>query len=930
MESGALKLLDVSLYRRGLLVSALTRGLAVCLALVALAFVWEDPRTRRGPAVAVVGGYALFTLAAFLASRGPVRRRFLGVAQDMVDALAAGLGAAFSGGMDSPVWLLLYPHVVGVSVRGGLPYALLAAAVDAAIVITLAQQSPGQPLALLHALGLVSCGLLGGTASSYLGAIQDKLSRANQDLVASNVQLSESVAAHESSRREQEAALALLRGSEARYQRLLERIQDGVLIIRAGRVVFANQVFGAMVGESPEALVGTDFRDLVPPEDRPEISERYRRWEETQAVSGVLESRLLTRQGEIVLVSVRAGAAEFGSSPGDQPDGEGLRSVVATIRDITRERRMEQDVKAHAERLAAINEIANAVNLSLTIEDIFAVVAEEAQRLLPFDRLTIALAGQGEGVEVVTVGRDGLRRRTDVSRDEVGWLFHQPRRWCDGDSDAAPPYLHRIMEDGVRAVATVPLISKEQVVGSLNLGRLLPTRFANSDLSIMEPVARHIGIALANARLLETVRRRGREFETLLDIGHHVVGGLDLAELLPLVTHSVNRVMGTRHCLLLLLRGNTLELAAHEGLQPEVAAAFEGLQVSATSLTGWVIQHGRPLAVVDMAEDPRLKLADMVRKYGYRSFLGVPLRRGTETLGTLEVVTSHEVRAFGPEDQARMTAFADQAAVAIENARLSEDARRHLAGVVQANRQLEELDRLRREYLRNVSHEFRTPLTVIKGYAEFLRGSGSPGEEALREVMHIVVESSDRVIDLVDTLLDVSRLEQEGAERTLNMQVLDLREVVQAVVESLRTPAGRKDIELAVDFPAQELALMGDRGLLQQVARKLVENAVKYSPPGQGVHVRGRTDGDDLLLEVQDFGIGISPEHVPRIFEKFYMVDGGITRRAGGTGVGLYLVREIVRLHGGRLDVASRPGQGSLFSVRLPRHQPAQTRAALA
>jgi signal transduction histidine kinase len=109
-----------------------------------------------------------------------------------------------------------------------------------------------------------------------------------------------------------------------------------------------------------------------------------------------------------------------------------------------------------------------------------------------------------------------------------------------------------------------------------------------------------------------------------------------------------------------------------------------------------------------------------------------------------------------------------------------------------------------------------------------------------------------------------------------------------------------------------------------------VENAVKYSPPGQGVHVRGRADGDGLLLEVQDSGIGIPPEHVPRIFEKFYMVDGGITRRAGGTGVGLYLVREIVRLHGGRLDVASRPGQGSLFSVRLPRHQPAQSRAALA
>jgi two-component system phosphate regulon sensor histidine kinase PhoR len=308
----------------------------------------------------------------------------------------------------------------------------------------------------------------------------------------------------------------------------------------------------------------------------------------------------------------------------------------------------------------------------------------------------------------------------------------------------------------------------------------------------------------------------------------------------------------------------------------------------------------------------------------------VPLRRGAEVLGTLEVVTKDEVRVFGPEDEARMSAFADQAAVAIENARLAEEARRHLANVVQANQQLEELDRMRRQYLRNVSHEFRTPLTVIKGYAEFLKDAGSPGEEALSEVMHILVESSDRVIDLVDTLLDVSRIEQEGAERGLNMQRLDLRDLLRGAVESVRGPAERKSIGVQVEVPEEELWLLGDRGLLHQVVRKLVDNAVKYSPPGKGVHVRGRVEGDHLLLEVQDFGIGIPPEHVPRIFEKFYMVDGGITRRAGGTGVGLYLVREIVRLHHGRLDVSSRPGQGSLFTVLLPRHEPAQARAALA
>jgi two-component system phosphate regulon sensor histidine kinase PhoR len=229
-----------------------------------------------------------------------------------------------------------------------------------------------------------------------------------------------------------------------------------------------------------------------------------------------------------------------------------------------------------------------------------------------------------------------------------------------------------------------------------------------------------------------------------------------------------------------------------------------------------------------------------------------------------------------------------------------------------------------------VSHEFRTPLTVIKGYAEFLGETGSPGPEGLKDVMRILVESCDRVIDLVDTLLEVSRVEQEEAERILEVQTLDLRELAAASLEPVRPAAERKGVALDLEFSGDSLEMEGDRGLLRQVVRKLVDNAVKYSPPGARVAVRGCARGDELALEVEDRGIGISEEHLPRIFEKFYMVDGGMTRRLGGTGVGLYLVREIVKLHHGAVDVQSLPGQGSVFSVRLPRRiKPTPSRAAL-
>ena len=275
-----------------------------------------------------------------------------------------------------------------------------------------------------------------------------------------------------------------------------------------------------------------------------------------------------------------------------------------------------------------------------------------------------------------------------------------------------------------------------------------------------------------------------------------------------------------------------------------------------------------------------------------------------------------------------MTAFAHQVAVAIDNARLFEQARAHLQQVVEANQRLEELDRLRREYLRNVSHEFRTPLTVIKGYAEFLLESNPQG--SLHDMMSVLVESCDRVIDLVDTLIEVSRIEQGEGERILNVRRLDLREVAESSVEALRWFAARKRILVELDFPSGDFGLDADGGLLQQVVRKLLDNALKYSPPGARVLLRGRPGPEEMRLEVEDSGIGIAAEHLPRIFEKFYMVDGSIARRVGGTGVGLYLVREIVRLHRGAVEVRSLPGEGSVFSVRLPRQFQSRPQAALA
>jgi signal transduction histidine kinase len=207
---------------------------------------------------------------------------------------------------------------------------------------------------------------------------------------------------------------------------------------------------------------------------------------------------------------------------------------------------------------------------------------------------------------------------------------------------------------------------------------------------------------------------------------------------------------------------------------------------------------------------------------------------------------------------------------------------------------------------------------VIRGYAEYLLASDDVDAETVHDVAKVMLESADRVIDLVDTLIDVGRIEQVAASEVRPSESVDLAQLARAATSATRGAGERKKVELVVDLPPEPLWVRGDGALLHQMLRKLLDNAVKYSPASSRVLVRGRRGERDHRIEVEDQGQGIAPEHHDRIFEKFYMVDGGLARRAGGTGVGLYLAREIARLHEGAIEVSSQPGAGSCFTVRLP------------
>ena len=232
-------------------------------------------------------------------------------------------------------------------------------------------------------------------------------------------------------------------------------------------------------------------------------------------------------------------------------------------------------------------------------------------------------------------------------------------------------------------------------------------------------------------------------------------------------------------------------------------------------------------------------------------------------------------------------------------------------------RELKRLENHRREFLGNVSHELKTPIFAIRGFAETLLGGALADEHVNRAFVEKIVRNADRLGNLTRDLAEVSRIEMGELEMT--MAPFALAPLVREVAESLEPLAASKQIALGVQVPPELPAVYGDRERIRQVLINLIDNAVKYNSAGGHVEVVARHTGGGLVkVSVVDDGIGIAPEHLPRLTERFFRVDTSRSRSQGGTGLGLAIVKHLLSAHGSRLGVESLPGKGSTFGFTLP------------
>ena len=312
--------------------------------------------------------------------------------------------------------------------------------------------------------------------------------------------------------------------------------------------------------------------------------------------------------------------------------------------------------------------------------------------------------------------------------------------------------------------------------------------------------------------------------------------------------------------------------------------------------------------VADLSSAAPSPMLDVLLRTGVRAVLAVPLLHQAEVLGVL-VVRRNQPGTFSQEIIRLVEAFAAQSAIAVENARL-------FGEIAQKSRELEIASQHKSQFVANMSHELRTPLAAVLGYAELLQEGiyGALPEKSL-PILTRIRSNGQHLLGLINTVLDISKI--EAGQFKLNLAEYALGSLVETVMVATESLAATKKLAFKTDV-AKELPYgLGDEQRLTQVLLNLVGNAIKFTDAGEVRITAGAANGH-FELSVSDTGPGIPLEECEHIFEKFRQVDSSNTRAKGGTGLGLAIAREIIEMHGGRIWVESRLGQGSTFRMELP------------
>jgi signal transduction histidine kinase/AraC-like DNA-binding protein len=327
------------------------------------------------------------------------------------------------------------------------------------------------------------------------------------------------------------------------------------------------------------------------------------------------------------------------------------------------------------------------------------------------------------------------------------------------------------------------------------------------------------------------------------------------------------------------------------------------------NITGWVLLSKKPLLIEDLSEDTRFKPTEE-EKRDIHSVLCVPIWFEGEIIGVMMLINKKEGKYFTNDDLTLFSIISVQAGQLIKNLELQKETFQER----KETEKLQELDKIKTNFFTNVSHEFRTPLTLIMGPAKQILESTE--DNRIKEKAEIIFKSSKKLNRLVNQLLDLSRI--EAGQMKLSVGRQNLIPVIKEVMSSFQSFAERKSISFRFNPSVKRLFIYIDRDKVERIINNLLSNAFKFTPEGGRIELSLTSDQRYANIRVCDSGIGIPKEKISKIFDRFYQVDGIHKREQEGTGIGLALSKDLIELHKGRIKVESAEGKGTAFSISLP------------